>query len=139
MDSRVREVAGWSAERYEPSSERPGLRLVGLGLVMVLPLAAIGLRFAQVQLTLGEEYRGEFEQTVERWEPIPSRDGRLLAAEGTVLAEDVDLFRLKVHYRWLEEPADPGWLRSLALRRLDRRARRNADLIAAAEAFLGPD
>jgi penicillin-binding protein 2 len=134
MDSRVRDVVGWLGERDERSSERPGLRLLGLALAMVFPLVAIGLRFAQVQLTLGDEYRGEFEQTFERWEPIPSRDGRLLAAEGTVLAEDVDLFRLKVHYRWLEEPADPGWLRSLALRRLDRRARRNADLIAAAEA-----
>ena len=137
MDSRLRDVADWSAEREGLSaapSLRSGLRLLGLGLAMILPLATIGVRFAHVQLTLGDEYRGEFEQTQERFEPIPSRDGRLLAAEGTVLAEDVDLFRLKVHYRWLEAPADPGWLRSLALRRLDRRARRNAELVAQAEA-----
>jgi penicillin-binding protein 2 len=136
----MRDVADWSPDRdgfWERPTERPGLRLLGLGLAMVFPLVAIGLRFAQVQLTLGDEYRGEFEQSFERWEPIPSRDGRLLAAEGTVLAEDVELFRLKVHYRWLEEPADPGWLRSLALRRLDRRARRNAGLIAEAEAEVG--
>ena len=79
MDSRVRDVVGWLGERDERSSERPGLRLLGLALAMVFPLVAIGLRFAQVQLTLGDEYRGEFEQTFERWEPIPSRDGRLLA------------------------------------------------------------
>jgi penicillin-binding protein 2 len=137
MDSRVRDVADWSANHddlSQPASERAGLRLLGLALAMVCPLALIALRFAHVQLTLGDEYRGEFEQTYERFEPIPSRDGRLLAVEGTVLAEDVDLFRLKVHYRWLEAPADPGWLRSLALRRLDRRARRNAELVAQAEA-----
>lgn len=114
--------------------ERPRGRIVWLALVIAAPLVVIALRFAQVQLTLGDEYSREFELTTVRFESIPSRDGRLLSVEGTVLAEDVDLYRLKVHYRWLEDPPEPGWLRSQALRRLDRRARRHPDLVSQAEA-----
>ena len=128
------QAADWSpGEADTAPPDRPRGRIVWLALVIVAPLALIALRFAHVQLTLGEEYSREFDTTTVRFETIPSRDGRLLSTEGTVLAEDIELYRLKVHYRWLEDPPDPVWLRSQALRRLDRQARRNSDLVRQAE------
>jgi len=53
-----------------------------------------------------------------------------LAADGEVLAEDREIFGLKVHYRWLEEPPHPAWLKSQALSRLDRPARRDPQRVA---------
>ncbi len=108
----------------------PRLRIGLLSALLVVPLIGIGFRLAHVQLTLGDEYAREFERTTERIESIPSRDGRILASDGQVLAEDLEIFRLKVHYRWIEEPADPGWLRGQALRRLDRPARRDPERVA---------
>lgn len=104
--------------------QRPGLRLLALYACLLVTVGAIGIRLAYVQTQLGERYAGEFERTVEKRESIPSRDGRILTAEGQVLAEDVELFGIKAHYRWLEEPANPLWLKQQALSRLDRPSRR---------------
>jgi penicillin-binding protein 2 len=79
---------------------------------------------------LTDQYAADFERTVERFEPVPSHDGRILAADGEVLAEDRDVFGVMVHYRWLEEPPDPGWLKGQALGRLDRTARRDPGRVA---------
>src|SRR5205085_847360 len=40
------------------------------------------------------------------------------------------VFGLTVHYRWLEEPPDPAWLKGQALSRLDRPARRDPVRVA---------
>src|SRR5262249_53710844 len=40
------------------------------------------------------------------------------------------IFGVKVHYRWLEEPPDPVWLKGQALGRLDRAARRDPQRVA---------
>jgi penicillin-binding protein 2 len=112
----------------------PRLRLAGLFGVFVLPMCVIGVRLAHVQLYLGDDFVAEFERTVERREPIPTRDGRILSSDGQVLAEDVELFGLMVHYRWLEEPVDRTWLRQQAHSKLDRAARRNPARVATEEA-----
>src|SRR5262249_3353445 len=78
-----------------------------------------------VQSQLTEESSADFERPMERFEPFPTHDGRILAADGEVLAEDRDVYGVKVHYRWLEEPPDPAWLKGQALGRLDRVARRD--------------
>ena len=66
-------------------------------------------------------------------EPIPARDGRILSADGQVLAEDIETFSVLVHYRWIERPVDPTWLRGQALSGLSRTERRDREAIAAAE------
>ncbi|MFM8219681.1 MAG: hypothetical protein ACKOJF_12265, partial [Planctomycetaceae bacterium] len=49
-----------------------------------------------------------------------------------MLAEDELSYSLQVHYRWLEEPPDPGWLKAQSLRKLDRSGRRDPRRIAQA-------
>lgn len=112
--------AGWEIDRH------PRLRLAALFTALILALLAIAGRLVQVQGSLGDAYAAEFEKTIERREPIVSRDGRIISADGQVLAEDIELFGLTVHYRWLEDPVDPVWLRQQALSRLDRAGRRDA-------------
>lgn len=122
------DVARSSAERGLDG--RPGLRIAALFAVIALALGTIGVRLTFVQTQLSEEFASEFDRTIERFEPIPSHDGRIIAADGEVLAEDQQVFGLKVHYRWLEEPPDPAWLKAQALSRLDRPSRRNPDKVA---------
>ncbi|MFM7160882.1 MAG: penicillin-binding transpeptidase domain-containing protein [Planctomycetaceae bacterium] len=107
-------------------------RLLIVGLGIVVPLVVIGWRIAGVQLLLTSDYSEEFLATTERVESIPTRDGRILSADGQVLAEDELSYSLQVHYRWLEEPPDPGWLKAQALRKLDRSGRRDPRRIAQA-------
>jgi penicillin-binding protein 2 len=123
-------ASGWEIDRH------PRLRLGALYALFLLALIAVSARLIHVQTSLGEQYAAEFEKTIERFEAIPSRNGRILSADGQVLAEDVELFGLKVHYRWLEEPADGAWLRQQALSRLDRPSRRKPERVAAEEAAL---
>lgn len=118
------------------SHHQPRLRLGILFGTLLAAFVAIGARLAVVQTQLTDEYAAEFERTTERLESIPSRDGRILSADGQVLAEDVVLYGLSVHYRWLEEPVDEGWLRQQALSRLDRAGRRDPQRVAAESAAL---
>jgi penicillin-binding protein 2 len=125
----------------EPASDweidgHPRLRLCVLYALFLVALLAISARLVHVQTRLGDEYAAEFTKTTERFEAIPTRDGRILSDDGQVLAEDVELFGLKVHYRWLEEPADGAWIRQQALARLDRPSRRSPQRVAAEEAAL---
>lgn len=116
--------SGWGLDHH------PSHRLWVLFAVFFLAILAIASRLAFVQGRLSERYIAEFGRTLERFEPIPSRDGRIIAANGEVLAEDREIFGITVHYRWLEEPPDPAWLKSQALARLDRPSRRDPARVA---------
>ena len=109
---------------------RPALRVAVLFGAILLPLGTIAARLTYVETQLAGTYARELNREIERWEPIPSHDGRIIAADGEVLAEDQRLFGLSIHYRWLEDPADPAWLKGQALARLDRTQRRDAQRIA---------
>ncbi len=115
--------------RFETDAQ-PGFRLIVLAGGILLPLIAIGVRVAYLQTATAEQFAKPFEQTFVSYESVPSRDGRLLSADGRVLATDRRQFTVQVHYRWLEEPADPAWLRAQALSRLSRKDRRDSNLIA---------
>ena len=110
--------------------DQPVSRLVWLFVLISLPAVAIGVRLAHLQSVLGDNFVVETNTTSETIEPIPSLSGCIRSADGRVLAEDVVEFSLKVHYRWLEQPADSDWLREQALSRLSRMDRRDADLVA---------
>jgi penicillin-binding protein 2 len=110
---------------------RPGMRIAVLFGAITVGFVAIAVRLSYVQSLLTEEYAVEFDRTVDRYEPIPSHDGRIIASGGEILAEDQQVFSLKVHYRWLEDPPDPAWLKSQALSRLDHKARRDRSKVEA--------
>lgn len=111
-------------------------RLVGLFAVIVLVFAVIGARLAYVQCALIDGFVLPSEQRFASYEPIPCRDGSILSAEMSVLAEDVERFQIRMHYRWLEEPADAQWLRAQALSRLSKEQRGERELIREAEAHV---
>ncbi len=116
---------GWDTDRS------PGLRLSLLFAGLVVALATIGTRLAWVQGSLTEEYAAAFEQTETRLESIASSDGRILAAGGEILAQDVPVLGLQVHYRWIEEPPNPAWLKQQAFAALERGERRKPELVRA--------
>lgn len=115
------------------ASPASSVRLLVLFTGLVAVFLVIGIRIAWLQTTGRDRYVVLWDKTFERVEPIPARDGRILTADGQVLACDELTFTISVHYRWLEDPPDPLWLRSQALERLAPRARRSRDKRLAAE------
>lgn len=110
----------------------PALRLAWLFVVMVLPLLVVAGRLVQLQWFLADGFAVEERSESISFEPIPSRHGRIIAADGTVLAFDEERFQVLVHYRWLEEPPNERWLRDEAMTRLSRAERRDKQKLAAA-------
>jgi penicillin-binding protein 2 len=108
-------------------------RLVALFVLMVVPLLPVTIKLFQLQATQADEFiAGGQTRVTESFEEIPTTNGRILIG-GTVLAEDSATYRLKMHYRWLEEPVDELWLRMKAWSRLNKSDRRNKDRVKAAE------
>jgi penicillin-binding protein 2 len=106
-------------------------RLVWLFIAFALPLVAVAGRLVQLQCFLIEDYVAAFETTTESLEAIPTIDGRIYAGDGRVLAEDVERYDIRVHYRWLEDPPDDHWLMRQALSNLSRAARRRRSAVDA--------
>lgn len=121
--------AGRPSDRTWRVDESPEMRLVWLLLLIVTPLLAVIGRLAYLQCVLGDRFVAVGEQTTESYEPIPSRDGRIFASDGRILAYDVEHFSVLMHYRWLEEPPDANWLTQRALSRLSREDRRDRELV----------
>lgn len=115
----------WDADHW------PGLRLVVLWVSVLVPVVAILIRMGQLQLVLQNDFVDGFEQTYEVVEELPARNGRILGADGTVLAGDIDRYDLQVHYRLIERPADERWLRSEARRKLSAAERKKPERVAA--------
>ena len=117
----------------------PSLRLLLLFVMLLAPLAVVSARLTRLQRRLGPQYVATWETTTTEVESIPCRDGRILTADGAVLAQDRLRFDVLVHYRWLEEPANPQWLKQQAHSRLTRRERRDAEKVSDAAAAVLED
>ncbi len=125
-----RPAASWLTEdadqsRHWDPDRAPGLRLAMMWLAVLLPLVAVAARMAQLQVILQDDFVSGFEQTYEVLAEIPARHGRILAADGSVLAGEEERFDLQMHYRLVQQPADERWLRIEALRDLDRTQRKD--------------
>ncbi|MBI3838830.1 MAG: hypothetical protein HY288_12975, partial [Planctomycetia bacterium] len=101
-----------------------------------LALAAIFARAVQLELSYGDAYRQLAAKPLERTVTLSASRGRILARDGTTLAEDRKATGLAVHFRYFETPSDPEWLRRLARSRLARALRRKPAQIAAMEETL---
>lgn len=121
-------VGSWQTD------QSPTLRLGLLFGLMVLPLLAVSARVLWLKTELKGRFIERFVQTYEEFEIIPAPDGRILSAEGQLLAFDEEFFTLQIHYRWLETPADPAWLRGQAYARLSPQNRRDSQQVEQAEA-----
>jgi len=112
----------------------PSQRVLLLYFLWMLPLLLILGRTGWLQWQRQADYVAPFLQTREVYETLPARDGRLLAADGSILADDARSYDLLVHYRWLEEPVDRRWLKRKAWEQLSRSERRQTAAVHRAEA-----
>ncbi|MFM9963853.1 MAG: peptidoglycan D,D-transpeptidase FtsI family protein [Planctomycetaceae bacterium] len=112
----------------------PGVRMVWLFVAMALPLLVVAGRLLHLQGFVAEGFAVETRRETQSVELIPARHGRILAADGTVLAFDEERYRVLVHYRWLEEPPNELWLRDAAVARLSRAERRDKIKVEQAKA-----
>ena len=118
------------AERAWDVDAQPVVRLVCLFVIVVSLVAIVIGRLTYLQITIAENFEPSPEKLRVSYEPIATKDGRILGDFGTVvLARDVETYEISMHYRWLEEPVNPAWLRKQAWQRLSRRERRDQELV----------
>jgi penicillin-binding protein 2 len=99
----------------------------------LLLMAVVFGRAVQLEMTQGADFRAEATRPLKREKSLPGVRGRILARDGTVLACDKEILALAVHYRYLQQPPDAGWLRREARWRLSRAERKNPQRMAAEE------
>lgn len=115
----------------EPSAVvDPRRRLRVCLLAFVAVLAVVLARAVQLEWKYGEGFREEANRLLVRRASLPGVRGRVLASDGTVLAEDRKVFALAIHFRYLEEPCNRSWLRRTARARLTSRERRDSQRVA---------
>ena len=110
---------GWNADRD------PQFRLTLLWIVLALPVLVVIGRVGQLQLDLQDDFAVAFSRTTETFQEIPARDGRILAADGSVLAGDVERYDVAVHYREIQNPPDNDWITAKAKSRLSKSDRKD--------------
>lgn len=129
-----REVAG--DDRDAAAGSRPRNRMRWLLAFYAAALVLVIGRAAQLELAHGPDFREIARAPIENLETVDAERGRILDRYGEVLALDYQARALAVHYRYLQSPLDPQWLRRQARLRLPRAKRRDPAAIAAAEAQL---
>ncbi|NLX97509.1 MAG: hypothetical protein GXY83_15180 [Rhodopirellula sp.] len=113
-----------------PASD-PRLRLRFCFWCFLALVLVVFCRLVHIEVSQGAAFRREAAKPIQRRESIPAVRGRILARDGTVLAYDREVLALAVHYRYIEEPADPGWLRGVARLRLSGTDRKDPRRLAA--------
>lgn len=110
---------GWSIDAA------PRARLGILFAAFALPVMLVAARLVWLQVIIPDRFLTAWTQTRETFESIPASDGRIVSVDGQILAFDQPRYSIKVHYRWLEAPVDPGWLKARARESLPKEERRN--------------
>ena len=118
-ENAFRDGAAWDVDR------NPQIRFILLWMGMVLPLFAIVGRAGQLQLNLQDEFANAFSILNVTTEDIPARDGRILSADGVVLATDVQTFDVVIHYPVIQDPPESDWVEARAKPRLNKKDRRD--------------
>ena len=121
-----------TADQEEFIAPGSALRLWLIGGLFLLASCAVMARVAWVQTQLPDTYLESLAVTSVEEEPIPARDGRILA-DTLVLAADIDQYAIQLHYRWLQKSADANWLKLLVRQRLSRDERKDPELVADTE------
>jgi penicillin-binding protein 2 len=101
-----------------------------LAVITALSIAVL-LRVIALELWYGAAYRQIASRPMERIVALAAARGRILAKDGTIMAYDRDVPALAIHYRYLEQPPKPAWLRRLARSRLPREQRKSAASVEA--------
>ena len=83
-------------------------RLRWLFWAFVAGLFTVYVRLLAAQWHDGPDYRAAAAEPMRRVRTIAAPRGKILARDGTVLADDRPEIELALNYRWLQEPADPA-------------------------------
>ncbi len=110
------------------------LRLATLWCCFAILLTVVVARVFALEWLHGDAYRVAAGLPHEHQRVRPAPRGRILSSDGVVLARDTPRVALAMHYRYLEDPPDPGWLRSMARKRLKPSERRSSEHRRRAEA-----
>ncbi|MEN6365362.1 MAG: penicillin-binding transpeptidase domain-containing protein, partial [Thermoguttaceae bacterium] len=102
---------------------------------LMLTLVVFG-RTVQLEVTQGPAFRRVAASPIEKKIVLPAPRGRIVDRRGAVLACDRTFETVAVHYRWLEEPPNPRWLRNMVRARLSKADRKNPERVAAERARL---
>ncbi len=97
----------------------------------LLMLGLVLGRIVQLEIGQGATFRTRAARPLLRRESLPGVRGRILAADGSVLAHDKKTLNLAVHYRQLEEPPNGRWLRREVRSRLTRAQGKKPELVEA--------
>lgn len=116
--------------RRRPAAGDFKRRANGIVFGFVLLLVVVFGRLVQLEVTQGAAFRAEAAKPLQRKHLVAGVRGRILAADGAILACDKETRALAVHYRWIEQPADPGWLRWMVRSRLTVAERRDEQRLA---------
>jgi penicillin-binding protein 2 len=108
----------------------PRRRLHWCVVTLLLLLAFVWCRAAQLEVCQGAAFREEALRMKRRERPIPAVRGRILARDGTVLACQQEVSALALEYRYLEDPPQQAWLEQLARKRLPPDQRHSAARLA---------
>ncbi|MCA8997273.1 MAG: hypothetical protein KDA80_09805, partial [Planctomycetaceae bacterium] len=115
------------------SPRGPRARLIGVGMGFLVLFGIVGARVVWLQTQLADNFIVPWDQWIVEERPLPARTGRILSRDGVVFAYDDVRYDVAVHYRWLEQPSDPVWLKSQVRQLLTREQRRDERLVQAAE------
>ena len=97
-------------------------------------LCVIVGRAVQLEISDGENFRRLAARPIEREVALPAARGRIVSRDGSILAAELPTTALAVHFRYLQDPPDPSWLRRRARARLTAVERRNSVHTSAMEA-----
>lgn len=111
--------------RETPRTVNPRRRLAVCFVLFMLVAIAILARAAWFEVTEGSKRRNLASQPLKNRHVLPARRGTIVDRNGVVLAEDQATSALAVHYRYLENPPNQRWLRSIVRSGLTKAERKN--------------
>lgn len=112
---------------------RPRNRMRWLLAAYAFALVVVLARAIQLEVADGPAFREIARAPIEELELVDAERGRIRDRYGEVLALDYQARALAVHYRYLQSPLDPQWVRRQARLRVPRARRRDPAAIAATE------
>ena len=118
-----------SSGNFWQVDENPNFRLFWLFVSIAFPLFVVAMRLAYIQFVVAETFDLDYSVEHVSYERVPSRDGRILSADGSVFAEDLSQYDVFAHYRWLEKDPQKFWLKRQAYTQLSLRERKDQKLV----------
>lgn len=114
----------------DQSEVDPRRRLRVLFVGFLFGIGLVWMRMLQLEVVHGDGFRAAAARPLERKIVIKAPRGRILARDGSILAEDVAQLALAVHYRYVQTPPHEAWLRARARRALAPEQRRDRQAVA---------